>query len=74
VLQEHRNGLQGLADALLSREVLDGDQVRRIVAGQSLDDPPSSSPKPPPSVVDDRTRKEARPGFVPPLGSPLPQE
>jgi hypothetical protein len=25
-------------------------------------------------VADDRTRKESRPGFVPNLGSPLPQE
>ena len=74
VLQEHRSGLQGLATALLSREVLDADQVHRILAGQSLDEPPPSTPQPPPSVVDDRTRKEARPGFVPPLGSPLPQE
>ena len=73
VLQEHRSGLQGLADALLSREVLDADQVHRIIAGQSLDEPPSSTPPAPPSVVDDRTRKETRPGFVPPLGSPLPR-
>ncbi len=74
VLQDHRSGLQGLADALLSREVLDADQVHRIIAGQSLDEPPSSTPPAPPSIVDDRTRKETRPGFVPPLGSPLPQE
>jgi cell division protease FtsH len=73
VLQEHRSGLQGLADALLSREVLDADQVHRLLAGKSLDEPPSTPPAPP-SVVDDRTRKETRPGFVPPLGSPLPQE
>jgi cell division protease FtsH len=74
ILEEHRAGLQALADALLAREVLDADQVHRIIAGQSIDEPPSSTPQPPPSVIDDRTRKEARPGFVPPLGSPLPQE
>jgi cell division protease FtsH len=74
VLQEHRSGLQALADALLAREVLDADQVRRIVSGQSIDEPPTSTPQPPPSVVDDRARKESRPGFVPPLGNPLPQE
>jgi cell division protease FtsH len=73
VLQEHRSGLQGLADALLAREVLDADQVRKIIAGQSIDDPPSSTPPTPP-VVDDRAKKEPRPGFVPPLGNPLPQE
>jgi hypothetical protein len=48
--------------------------VHRIIAGKSIDEPPTSPPQPPPSVVDDRTRKDARPGFVPPLGSPLPQE
>ena len=74
VLQDHRSGLQALADALLAREVLDGDQVRRIVSGQSIDEPPSQTPQAPPSVVDDRSRKEPRPGFVPPLGNPLPQE
>ena len=74
VLQEHRSGLKGLADALLQREVLDADQVHRIIAGQSLDEPPSSTPPAPPSIVDDRTRKETRPGFVPPLGNPIPQE
>jgi cell division protease FtsH len=73
VLEDHRSGLQALADALLAREVLDADQVNRIVSGKSIDEPPSSTP-PPPSVVDDRSRKEPRPGFVPPLGNPLPQE
>jgi cell division protease FtsH len=73
ILQDSRNGLQGLADALLAREVLDGEQVKRIVAGLPFDDPPST-PQPPRAVSDDRTRKETRPGFVPNLGNPLPQE
>ena len=59
VLQEHRERLQELADELLAREVLDGDQVQRIVAGQSIDEPPSRAAGTP--GVDDRTRKEARP-------------
>jgi cell division protease FtsH len=74
ILQEHRAGLQALADALLAREVLDADQVRRIIAGQSIDEPPAPTPQPPATPVDDRTRKDARPGFVPPLANPLPQE
>src|SRR5690606_7722011 len=61
VLQENRQGLQNLADALLAREVLDADQVRRIVGGLPLDEPPSP-PEPPRAVSDDRTRKESRPG------------
>ncbi len=74
VLQENQKGLQGLATALLAREVLDGDQVRRILSGQSLDEPPPPPPEPPRAVSDDRTRKETRPGFVPNLNHPLPQE
>jgi cell division protease FtsH len=73
VLEEHRAGLQALADALLAREVLDADQVHRIIAGKSIDEPPSPT-QPPAAPVDDRTRKDPRPGFVPPLGNPLPQE
>ena len=72
ILQEHRAGLQALADALLAREVLDADQVHRIIAGKSIDEPPA--PQPPAAPVDDRTRKDPRPGFVPPLANPLPQE
>jgi cell division protease FtsH len=75
ILQENRERLQKLADELLAREVLDGDQVKRIVSGHAADDTtPPSSPQPPRAVTDDRTRKESRPGFVPNLGSPLPQE
>jgi cell division protease FtsH len=74
VLQDSQNGLQGLADALLAREVLDADQVRRIVSGQSLDEPPTPPTEPPRAVSDDRTRKETRPGFVPNLNNPIPQE
>jgi cell division protease FtsH len=75
ILQEYRERLQKLADELLAREVLDGDQVKRIVSGLPADDTtPPNTPEPPRAVTDDRTRKESRPGFVPPLGSPLPQE
>jgi len=72
VLQEYRDRLQKLADTLLSREVLDGDQVRRIVAGLSVDD--QTPPDPPRAVSDDRARKESRPGFVPNLNNPIPQQ
>ena len=72
VLQEYRDRLQKLADLLLSREVLDGDQVRRIVAGLSIDD--QTPPDPPRAVTDDRARKESRPGFVPNLNNPIPQQ
>src|SRR6187397_2683026 len=38
ILEEYRERLQKLADALLAKEVLDGEQVKRIVAGLSIDD------------------------------------
>jgi cell division protease FtsH len=74
ILEEYKERVQKLADALLAREVLDGDQVKRIVAGLSIDDDTAGGPpEPPRAVSDDRTRKESRPGFVPNLHNPLPQ-
>jgi hypothetical protein len=66
-----------MADELLAREVLDGEQVRRIVADLPLDEPtPTKTTEPvaaPPS--DERARsREGRPAIVPPLNKPLPQE
>jgi succinate dehydrogenase/fumarate reductase flavoprotein subunit len=37
VLLEHKQKLLDMADALLARETLDADQVRRIAAGEPLD-------------------------------------
>ena len=62
---------------LLLREVLDGDQVRRIVSGQPLEDlaPAKPATPPMPSPEDIRPRgREQRPSIVPPLNKPLPQE
>ena len=72
VLQDCREGLQRLAEALLAREVLDGEQVKRILSGLPFDDPPVSPESP--RLPEDRSRKEVRPGFVPHLNNPLPQE
>ncbi len=75
ILEEYKERVQKLADALLAREVLDGEQVKRIVAGLSIDDDNTGGPpEPPRAVSDDRTRKESRPGFVPNLHNPLPQQ
>jgi hypothetical protein len=64
-----------MADALLQREALDGDQVRRIVAGLPLDALAPPAPEPPaPAVADPRGRKEFNP-IVPPIPQrPLTQE
>jgi cell division protease FtsH len=76
LLEEHRTALQQIADALLAREVLDADQVRRIVAGLPLDEPrPTTAAAVP--TPDDAARKAAkdRPSMVPPIPPrPLTQE
>jgi cell division protease FtsH len=77
VLQQHRVALERIAEELLGREVLDADQVQRIVAGRPLDEP---KPTPPAAnAPEDPARKAAkeRPGaaIVPPLPPrPLTQE
>jgi cell division protease FtsH len=75
VLEEHRHSLERIAEELLVREVLDAEQVRRIVAGEALE-----AHKPaalPPSVEDSRRAAKERPGIVqpiPPLHKPITQE
>jgi cell division protease FtsH len=76
VLSEHKASLERVAKELLVREVLDGEQVRRIVSGLPLEDgaaaPPPATPAP---AHDEETgRRKERPGIVPPLAEPLPQE
>ena len=39
ILTEHRQAILDMADALLARETLDAEQVRRIVAGLPIDEP-----------------------------------
>jgi len=64
-----------MADALLAREVLDAEQVKRLAAGQALEDvQPASVSRP---VVDEdeaRPRPKERPSIVPSLNKPIPQE
>jgi cell division protease FtsH len=76
-LEIHRVALERIAEELLVREVLDADQVRRIVAGQPLEDAkPATAPV---AATEDASRKTAkeRPAIVPPLpplNKPLTQE
>ena len=76
VIEEHKEALGRIADALLVREVLDAEQVRRMVAGEPLEElkvaASSSTPSP-----DDSKRQKERPSIVqpiPPLNKPLAQE
>ena len=76
VLESHKAALLRIAEELLAREVLDAEQVRRILAGEPLEE---HTPRNIVSATDDgskRTAKE-RPSMVPPLpplNKPLPQE
>ena len=78
LLVEYKTVLVKIADELLTREVLDGEQVRRIVSSLSLDEPqPAASTEPAAVMADEeetRRRQKKRPSLVPPLKNPLPQE
>jgi cell division protease FtsH len=76
VLTAHKDKLINIADALLTREVLDAEQVRRLASGLSLDEPRSSAPataSAPEEEESRRRQKESRP-IVPAIPKPLPQE
>jgi len=76
LLLQHKPSLEKVAAELLVREVLDGEQVRRIVAGLPLEDvsPKASGGTPTPAHDEETGRRKERPGIVPPLADPLPQE
>ena len=70
------SGARRIAEELLAREVLDAEQVRRIVAGEALEE---QVPRRAVPANEDAARKAAkeRPAIVPPLpplNKPLPQE
>jgi cell division protease FtsH len=76
LLTEHKQRLLDIADALLAREVLDGEQIRRLAYGHPLDElvpPPAAIPAP--ADARDRGREKERPSLVPsPMPKPLTQE
>jgi cell division protease FtsH len=79
VLTERKATLSEIAKQLLAHEVLDGDQVRAIAAGQAISEPAAVAAAAPPGTPDDeaRRRQEDRTAVVPPLAplqKPLPQE
>jgi hypothetical protein len=66
-----------MADALLARETLDAEQVKRLAAGQPLDDPAPSPVAAPPPHPEVRGRAKERPAasIVPPMPPrPVTQE
>jgi cell division protease FtsH len=78
LLGENKETLIKMADALLAREVLDADQVRRLAAGLPLDDPQPAAPRAAASSTSDedeaKPRQKERAPIVPSLNKPLPQE
>src|SRR5581483_10434336 len=45
IIDEHSEALVQIAETLLIREILDGNEVMQIVKGQPLDPMPNSGPK-----------------------------
>jgi cell division protease FtsH len=77
ILTEHRQRVLDMAEALLQRETLDAEQVRRLAAGLPLDEPtPSTGSSQPVAPREARPAKERpAPGMVPPLPPrPVTQE
>jgi cell division protease FtsH len=71
-LLDHKEQVAALADALLVRETLDGEQVRRIAAGEALEAfVPTTSPTPAAPQEPKVAKEEERPAIVP-LLSPRP--
>ena len=77
ILVEYKAVLVNIAAELITREVLDGEQVRRIVRGLSLNEPqPAASTGRAAAAPDEeatRRRQQTRPSPVPLLQDPLPQ-
>ena len=70
ILRENKETLVKIADALLAREVLDAEQVRRLAAGLPLDDPRPAAARPAVAEEDEaRPRQKERTPIVPAMGS-----
>jgi cell division protease FtsH len=79
VLSENRQGLVKIADALLMHEVLDGEQVKRLAAGDSIESVVAHPQAPASAPSEDETRARGRErgsivAPIPPIQKPLPQE
>jgi cell division protease FtsH len=75
LLTDSKETLVKMADALLAREVLDADQVRRLAAGLPLDEPQTVAARTVNAEEGEpRPRPKERAPIVPSLNKPLPQE
>jgi cell division protease FtsH len=72
ILTEHKQRLTDMADALLTRETLDAEQVKRICAGLPLDDPIAAGPETVPPREAKPAKERPSTSIVPPLAPPRP--
>jgi cell division protease FtsH len=76
ILVAHKAALLSMADELLTREVLDGEQVKRIVAGEAIEAVVVVAPQAPPVAVEDVPASDAKDVIgamvPPPIPSPTP--
>jgi len=77
LLTDNKDTLVKIADALLAREVLDAEQVKRLASGLPLDEPQPAAARAavaPQNEEESRPRAKERAPIVPGLAKPLPQE
>ena len=75
ILEKKKSELLRIAEELLIREVLSGDEVRRIASGEVLEETPEEPLVADPVASDsDPTPEAERQPVVPTLGKPLAQE
>jgi cell division protease FtsH len=74
LLVEKKAVLTTIADALLAREVLDAEQVGRLVAGLPLDKLEAAPAAVGVSDEEPRPRQKERASLLPSLNKPIPQE
>ncbi|HTK29401.1 MAG TPA: ATP-dependent zinc metalloprotease FtsH, partial [Vicinamibacterales bacterium] len=75
LLTDSKDTLVKIADALLAREVLDAEQVRRLAAGLPLDESQIAAARPSATDEDEaRPRQKERSPLVPALNKPITQE
>jgi cell division protease FtsH len=71
-IEQHRSVLERIAQELLLREVLDAEQVKKLVAGEALDEFKAAA-SPAADQGDSRKPVRERPAIVP-LHKPVTQE
>ena len=74
LLTDDKDTLIKIADALLAREVLDAEQVRRLASGLPLEDPQPVAARIAVAEEEPRPRQKERAPIVPALNKPVPQE